>query len=303
MRCCCFACLCVCVFCGGFFAYEKEWDSYKPLLWCEKHTFLPSSVRGRLVTIVPSFILKPSRLYRLYLKINQNFSSMKFTECLSSVYEKSLPVFPRPKALWWVGREPGCWPSLPLHFSISIRKTGGMKYTLILIHTGFGLHGRAIQKLLRATYSVLQRWFQASLSPSLRCPSVLPLWGTPSSDQGACFPCGCSLAPACPAKKWPLLLPVEQCHLHLQDEKVVTVSDSRVVQLDKILVFSKYFSTLEAITSSWSCVKQHSDQGDLVSLLGQLWEVWTAMVPKSLTWISSCLLDMHGTHFPSQTSH
>lgn len=74
--------------------------------------------------------------------------------------------------------------------------------------------------------------------------------------------------------------------------------------LTRYLFFSKYFfSTLESIISSWSCIKQHSPQGRLVSLFGQPWKVWTDIFPKCLTWISICLLDTQGTCFPFQTSY
>lgn len=40
-------------------------------------------------------------------------------------------------------------------------------------------------------------------------------------------------------KKWPLFLPAEHCCLLLWDEKIITVSDSWLIQLDKILVFQE----------------------------------------------------------------
>lgn len=74
--------------------------------------------------------------------------------------------------------------------------------------------------------------------------------------------------------------------------------------LTRYLFFNKYFfSILGSVTSPWSCIKQHSPQSRLVSLCGQLWDVWADIPPKCLTWISSCLLDVQGAHFPFQTSH
>lgn len=74
--------------------------------------------------------------------------------------------------------------------------------------------------------------------------------------------------------------------------------------LTRYLFLNKYFfSVLGFITSSWSCIKQRKPQGRLVSLFGQLWNIWVDTRPKCLNWISSCLLDVQNTHFPFQTSH
>lgn len=79
---------------------------------------------------------------------------MKCMKCLSIVYEKPFHVSPAPEALRWVGsRSVG---PVSHSMSILIRTMDGVEYTLILVHTGLGLQGRAIQKILRATCSVLQ---------------------------------------------------------------------------------------------------------------------------------------------------
>lgn len=133
-----------------------------------------------------------------------------------------------------VGRESLGLLYLRLHFSVLIRRMD-MKYILIPIHTGFCLYSRAIQKIPQARYSILQMWFQAIHISSLSYPVVTLAKQHPQTTAHS-FPGAASWHLYYWTKKWRLFLPVKHCYL-LWDEKIVTVSDSWLIQADKILVF------------------------------------------------------------------
>lgn len=146
---------------------------------------------------------------------------------------KVIPCLPGPEALQWVGRELLSWPSLPPHVSILIRNMDDVEYTLILVHTGLGLQGRALQKISRATCSVLQPWFQPFLSPPLRCPCATSMAVHHPQTR----------TPAFPAASWHL--PVEQCRRLLQVKKSLLCLTPDWFNLTRYLFCNKYFSTLD----------------------------------------------------------
>ena len=139
------------------------------------------------------------------------------------------------RLFWWVSRGSLSWPGLPLHFSTSFRKTG-REIHLDLDSHRVCLHGGAIQKTSRATFCIIQMWFQAFPFFSEASPCVASLAVHHPETRTPAFPAVllniCTLT-----QKWPLLLPIEQGCPLLQDEKIITVSHSWVVQLHKIIVF------------------------------------------------------------------
>lgn len=191
-----------------------------------------------------------------------------------------------------------------IHFSVFVR-TVGMRYILILTHTGFGWHSRVLQ-MLRATYSILQMWFPGHecffFSVPLECCF---LGDTPSSDPGPFLslpwlPSICAIEQR--NDLCPYLWNIAATFTRMK--RALLYLTPGCFDLTRYLFLNKYFSSvLGSITSSWSCIKQHHPQSRLVSLFGQLWDVWADIPPKCLTWLSSCLLGVQGTHFPLQTGH
>lgn len=122
----------------------------------------------------------------------------------------------------------GCAESLSAvyHSTFLFNQKNGHEIHSVLTHTGFGLHGRVIQKISRTKYSILKMRFQDIHISSLRF-----------------LQCAASLTVHHP---WTMVLSflvvVKQRNglctcLLLQNEKIITMFDSWMVQLDKMHVF------------------------------------------------------------------
>lgn len=217
-------------------------------------------------------------------------------KCLYTM--KSHPIPPRDlRSLGWVGRGSLNWPSLPLHFSVSVRKTGREIHLDPDSHR-FSLHREAVQKVSRATFCILQMWFQAFTFFSEASPCVAslavhhPQTGTPALPAVLLNICRLT-------GKWPCSCLWNRVASFSRMKKSSLCLTPGWFNLTRYLFFNRYFfSTLEAFTSSWSCTKQHTGQSSLVSLFGLLWEVCTDIFPECPTWVPSHLLVCEALVFP-----
>lgn len=133
--------------------------------------------------------------------------------------------------------------------------------------------------------SVTQDPQAAPVSP-LRSPGSAASGKAPSeADQGRSLPCGCFL-------QGPALLNEEMASAPSSFSRMRR-SLLSVWLLGGPASQNTCFSvrTSSLYWDSWSCIKQHNPQGRLVSF-GHLWEVWTNISLKCLTWTSSFLLDI-----------